>query len=71
MQMQHCTQPGAAVAQSIETWLGNRRVAGSSFSRDQRMECGLVAGEIPVHLPGAAAELPLSKALKPQPVAGR
>ena len=35
-------------------------------SRDHSTECGLVAGEVPVHLPGAAAaELPLSKALNP------
>merc|ERR1712035_250781 len=56
---------GAAVAQSIGTWLGNRRVAGSSPRPDQNMERGLVAGEVSVHLLGTA-EVPLSKAPNPQ-----
>merc|ERR1712035_153561 len=58
---------GVAVAQSIGTWVGNRRVACSSPRPDQNMERGLVAGEVPVHLLGTA-KVPLSKAPNPQPL---
>ena len=54
-----------AVAQSIGTWLGNRRVAGSSPPHGPSTECELVAGEMLVCLLGTA-EVPLSKASKPQ-----
>ena len=46
-------QPGnEAQDQSVETWLGDRRVAGSSPATDHNMESGPVAGEVPVHFLG-------------------
>lgn len=41
----------AAVAQSVETWLVDRSVAGSSPA-DHNLESGLLAAEVPVHFLG-------------------
>lgn len=43
---------------ALRTWLGNRR---SESRMDHSVECGLVGGEVPVYLLGAA-EVSLSKA---------
>ena len=39
------------MAQSVRAWTVSRRVAGSSPRTDLNMECGLLLGEVPVHLP--------------------
>ena len=53
---------GVVVAQSLGSWVGNRRVSGSNT--DQKSEQGLLAGVVPVYLLGTT-KVPLSKALNP------
>lgn len=46
-----------AVAQSVGSWVGNRRVTGSKSPYGPKYGGGLVVGEVPVHLLGTAKVL--------------
>ena len=60
-------QKGAAVAQSVETWHGERRVAGSSPAMDHNMEVDWKLKRCQF-TSLAAAEVPLSKAPNQTPI---
>ena len=62
-QSKMCASKAAAVAPSVETWLGNRRVASPAGTTGRSVDWWLERCQFTSW--GAAAELPLSKGLNP------